>query len=46
VADASAREGHFGLRGLSDRVSDAGGAVEVLSAPGQGTRVHVKVPLR
>lgn len=46
VADARAREGHFGLRGLADRVSDAGGAVQVQSTPGEGTHVQVKVPLR
>jgi two-component system NarL family sensor kinase len=45
-ADRGAPEGHFGLRGLVDRVTDAGGAVEVESTPGAGTHVHVKVPLR
>jgi signal transduction histidine kinase len=46
VADVRAREGHFGLRGLTDRVSDAGGTVSVQSAQGEGTHVHVIVPIR
>jgi signal transduction histidine kinase len=46
AAGASAQDGHFGLRGLTDRVADAGGVVQVLSAPSEGTRVLVKVPLR
>ncbi|MBV9872503.1 MAG: sensor histidine kinase [Frankiaceae bacterium] len=38
-------EGHVGLRGVQDMVADAGGTVEVRSTPGQGTAVHVEVPL-
>jgi signal transduction histidine kinase len=34
----------FGLSGMRDRVSDVGGAVDVESLPGQGTRVSVRVP--
>lgn len=33
-----------GLGGLRDRAEQVGGAVEVASAPGQGTRVTVRVP--
>jgi signal transduction histidine kinase len=33
-----------GLAGLRDRARQVGGAVEVASAPGQGTRVTVRVP--
>jgi signal transduction histidine kinase len=41
-----AAEGHVGLRGLSDLVTDAGGTVTVWSAPGQGTRIDISVPIR
>jgi signal transduction histidine kinase len=37
---------HFGLRGLSSLVADAGGTLEVLSAPGGGTTVHLEVDKR
>jgi two-component system, NarL family, sensor kinase len=46
VAAARAREGHFGLRALTDRVTDMGGAAHVRSAPGEGTQLEVKVPLK
>lgn len=39
------KDGHFGLQGLTDLVTDAGGRFAVHSAPGRGTRVHVEVPL-
>ena len=35
-----------GLSGLRDRAEQVGGAVDVASAPGQGTRVTVRVPAR
>ena len=35
--------GHFGLRGLHDLADEAGGRLDVLSAPGSGTRVHLEV---
>jgi two-component system NarL family sensor kinase len=41
----AAKEGHFGLHGLTDLVADAGGTFVVNSAPGAGTHVHVEVPL-
>jgi signal transduction histidine kinase len=33
-----------GLAGLRDRAEEVGGEVDVASAPGQGTRVTVRVP--
>jgi signal transduction histidine kinase len=36
-------ESHFGLRGMRDRVEMIGGSFELVSAPGQGTRVTVEV---
>jgi signal transduction histidine kinase len=35
-----------GLAGLRDRAAQVGGAVDVASVPGQGTRVTVRVPAR
>lgn len=43
--ERTTKTGHFGLQGLSDLVSDAGGTLEVHSAPSRGTHVHVEVPL-
>jgi signal transduction histidine kinase len=40
----TAGDGHFGLRALAGLVADAGGKLSVLSAPGAGTRVEVKLP--
>lgn len=37
-------DGHFGLRGLRERAAAVGGELAIKSAPGQGTRVEVKVP--
>lgn len=44
-AAATVKTGHFGLRALTDRVADAGGRLQVRSAPGAGTHVHAEVPL-
>ena len=35
-----------GLAGLRDRAEEVGGVVDVVSAPGEGTRVTVRVPAR
>jgi len=32
-------EGHFGLRIMQDTIGEAGGALQVMSAPGHGTTV-------
>jgi two-component system NarL family sensor kinase len=45
AAEAVQREGHVGLRVLSDLVHDAGGELTVDSQPGEGTRVQVQVVL-
>jgi two-component system NarL family sensor kinase len=42
---ASEETGHLGLRALGHLVADAGGSLTASSAPGQGTRVVVRVPL-
>ncbi|MGW3012692.1 sensor histidine kinase [Streptomyces sp. NPDC001219] len=38
-------DGGFGLRGMAARVAEIGGAMRVVSTPGAGTTVEVKVPL-
>ena len=39
-------DGHLGLRLLEDLARDADGTLDVTSAPGEGTTVHLEVPLR
>jgi signal transduction histidine kinase len=36
--------GHFGLGSMRERALGVGGAVEIVSAPGRGTRVTARVP--
>jgi signal transduction histidine kinase len=38
--------GHFGLLGMSERTKRLEGQLRVVSAPGEGTRLEVEVPLR
>lgn len=46
-ARAGTAEGsHFGLGFMRERAQEVSGTVEIASAPGQGTRVIVSVPLR
>ena len=40
-----ARQGHLGLVGCLERVEETGGKLNVMTAPGQGTRIQVIVPL-
>ncbi|MFN8475705.1 MAG: GAF domain-containing sensor histidine kinase [Anaerolineae bacterium] len=42
---AAQAAGGLGLGGMSERVEHCGGTLEVESAPGQGTRVRVEVPI-
>jgi PAS domain S-box-containing protein len=37
--------GHLGLRSMRERASRLGGTLEVEAAPGQGTRVCVRIPI-
>jgi signal transduction histidine kinase len=42
---ASHANGHLGLRAVGDVVADAGGELTISSAPGEGSRIEVTVPL-
>jgi len=43
---ATERQEHIGLRGMRERVHLVGGQLQVLSRPGHGTRVIVRVPAK
>lgn len=45
VDNAAAKEGHYGLVGMRERASIIDGTLEILSAPGQGTTILLRVPL-
>lgn len=45
-APRPAGDPHFGLRGLASLASDGGGSLTVQSAPGEGTAISLKLPLR
>jgi signal transduction histidine kinase len=38
--------GHFGLAGMRERVEIAGGSHRLVSAPGNGTAIRVRLPRR
>jgi len=41
----TAIDGHFGILGMRERAERLGGELDLLSEPGQGTQVEVRVPL-
>ncbi|MFL5805114.1 MAG: sensor histidine kinase [Roseiflexaceae bacterium] len=41
---ATEREEHIGLRGMRERVHLVGGQLKIISEPGQGTKIVVRVP--
>jgi signal transduction histidine kinase len=41
----TSKDGHFGLRGMRERVTQAGGRLTVDSAPGEGTGLTVELPI-
>ena len=43
--DPESADGGFGLTGMSERVSLAGGELEIFSAPGSGTSVRAVLPV-
>ena len=38
-------DGHFGLLGMEERAKRFGGQLVITSAPGQGTAIHVEIPI-
>ena len=44
-AESARAEGHLGLQLLADLARDAGGSLDLSSAPGEGTTVRLEVPL-
>ena len=44
LPDDLARHGHFGLMGIQERALLYGGQVTVLSSPGEGTTLQVRLP--
>lgn len=38
------RDGHWGLRGMRERAEEIGGTFEIVSRPGNGTKVELRVP--
>lgn len=45
LAAARSREGHLGLLNLKDRAALVEGVLDIDSAPGEGTRISVAIPL-
>ena len=45
IAAPGQSEGHFGLQGMHERVKRLGGELDVRSIPGDGTSIHVWVPV-
>ena len=39
-------KGRLGLHGMRQRIEVLGGAIDIQSAPGQGTRIQVMLPLQ
>jgi len=45
IEPGDAGDDHFGMRMMRRRVADAGGSLEVVSAPGHGARLLARLPL-
>jgi signal transduction histidine kinase len=39
-------QGHFGIEGVMERVKGLGGGIDITSAPGNGTSITIKIPIR
>jgi signal transduction histidine kinase len=45
LAEAAAAHGHFGLQGMHERAAQIGAQLNVITSPGQGTRITLDIPL-
>lgn len=45
VHEASSKAGHYGLLGMKERAATIDGALDIMSQPGHGTRVTLRVPI-
>ncbi len=45
VDEVASKAGHYGLLGMKERAATIDGALEILSQPGHGTRVTLRVPI-
>jgi signal transduction histidine kinase len=45
LAEADAAHGHFGLQGMRERAAQIGAQLNVITSPGQGTRITLDLPL-
>jgi len=45
-ATAATDAGHFGLLGMRERTDKMGGTLEIVSRPGTGTVITLKVPVK
>ena len=39
-------EGHFGLKGVSERIDRIGGTMEIASAPGKGAKIDIRLAIK
>jgi hypothetical protein len=46
VLGAQGKEGHYGLRGMSERANISGGRLAMWSEPNDGTEVELRVPAK
>lgn len=46
AVERASTTGHFGLRGIRERVASLRGSIRIETAPGEGTEIHVRIPRR
>jgi len=39
------KQASYGLKSMQERVSELGGAIQIVSAPGKGTRIDIRIPI-
>lgn len=46
AVERASTTGHFGLRGIRERVASLRGSIRIETAQGEGTEIHVRIPRR